>query len=129
MQLSHGPHRERLFPVIPLVYVRNLLPSSGCCLQGCYLATGLHTTIQIILERQLLAFADDLNPLVDNTDIIKKNTESLLCTTKETGLEVNAEKSKDMLLSHYQNGRQNHSINITNRPFENVSQFRYSGRQ
>jgi hypothetical protein len=31
--------------------------------------------------------------------IIKKNTETLIDTSKEVGLEVNAEKSKYMLLS------------------------------
>jgi hypothetical protein len=44
MQLSHGPHREYLFPVTLLVHV-NLLPSNGHCLQSHYLATGLHATL------------------------------------------------------------------------------------
>jgi hypothetical protein len=33
-----------------------------------------------------------------------------------------------MLLSHYQNAGENHNIKIANRSFENVAQFRYSGR-
>jgi hypothetical protein len=45
MQLSHGPHREDLFPVSLLVCVRNMLPSNGHCLQSHYLATGLHATV------------------------------------------------------------------------------------
>jgi hypothetical protein len=45
----------------------------------------------------------------------------------EVGLEINTEKTKYMLLSHHQNAAQNHNINIGNRYFENVVQFRYLG--
>jgi hypothetical protein len=45
----------------------------------------------------------------------------------EVGLEVNAEKTKYMLLSLYQNAGQNHDINTANRSFENVAQFKYFG--
>jgi hypothetical protein len=41
---------------------------------------------------QLLVYAD-VNLLVDNIDIINKNTETLVDTRKEVGLEVNTEKS------------------------------------
>jgi hypothetical protein len=52
---------------------------------------------------QLLAYADDVNLLGDNMDTIKKNTETLIYASKEVGLEINAEKTKYMLLSGYQN--------------------------
>jgi hypothetical protein len=32
-----------------------------------------------------------------------------------------------MLLSHHQNGGQNHDIKTANRCFDNVAQFKYSG--
>jgi hypothetical protein len=38
----------------------------------------------------LLAYADDVNLLGDNIDIIKKNTETLIAVSKEVGLEINA---------------------------------------
>jgi hypothetical protein len=50
---------------------------------------------------QLLVYADDVNLLGVNTDTIKKNTETLIDTGKEVGLEVNTEKTKYMLLSCY----------------------------
>jgi hypothetical protein len=39
------------------------------------------------------------------------------------GPEVNAEKTKYVLMPHHQNEGQNHKVNISNRSFENVAQF------
>jgi hypothetical protein len=55
---------------------------------------------------QLLFYADDVNLLRDNIDIIKKNTETLIGASTEDGLEVNAEKTEYMLLSRHQNAGQ-----------------------
>jgi ABC-type siderophore export system fused ATPase/permease subunit len=76
---------------------------------------------------QLLAYADDVNLLRDNTDTIKKNTETLIDASKEVSLEINVEKTKYMLLSRHQNVGQNRNIKIANISFENVSQFKYLG--
>jgi hypothetical protein len=51
---------------------------------------------------QLLAYADDVNLLGDNIDVIKKNMENLIDAGKEGGLEVNTEKTKYMLPSRHQ---------------------------
>jgi hypothetical protein len=51
---------------------------------------------------QLLAYADDVN-LLEDIDTIKKNTETLIDSSKEVGLEINVERTKYMLLSHHQN--------------------------
>jgi hypothetical protein len=48
---------------------------------------------------QLLVYADDVNLLGDNTDTIKKNTETLTDTSNEDDLEINAEKTKHTLMS------------------------------
>jgi hypothetical protein len=48
---------------------------------------------------------------------MKENTETLIGASKEIGLEVNAEKTEYMLLSHHQNAGQNHDIKIANRSF------------
>jgi hypothetical protein len=68
---------------------------------------------------QLLVYADNINTVEENTDIIKKNMEDLLYASKEVGLEVNPEKT--MLMSHYQKVGQKHSIKITNRFFEDMA--------
>jgi hypothetical protein len=65
---------------------------------------------------QLLVYADDVNLLGDNIGTIKK-TLRLIDSSMEIDLEVNAEKTKYMLLFHHQNARQNYDINIANRSF------------
>jgi hypothetical protein len=59
---------------------------------------------------QLLAFADDVNLLGDNIDIINKHTETLKDAIKEVGLEVNIEITKYMLVYRDQNAGQNRDI-------------------
>jgi hypothetical protein len=76
---------------------------------------------------QLLVYADDVNLLGDNIDTIKKNTQTVIDASKETGLQVNIQISKYMLLSHYQISGQNLDPKIGNRWLENVAQFRYFG--
>jgi hypothetical protein len=67
---------------------------------------------------KLLVFADDDNLLGENIRTIKTNTCALLATSKETGLEVNADKTKNMVMSCEQNARQNHTIWIGNKSFK-----------
>jgi hypothetical protein len=58
---------------------------------------------------------------------MKKNAEYLVIASKEIGLEVNAEKTKYMIMSRNQNGGQNHNIKIDNKSFERVEEFKYLG--
>jgi hypothetical protein len=52
----------------------------------------------------LLVYVDDVNLLRYNIDTIKKkNTETVTDASEDTGLEVNAEKTKYMLMSCQQN--------------------------
>jgi hypothetical protein len=76
---------------------------------------------------QLLAYVDDVKPLGDNIDSIKKNTETLIDASKEVGIEMNVEKTKYMLLSHHWNAGQSRGMEIENRSFESVSQFKSLG--
>jgi len=59
---------------------------------------------------QLLAYADDINILGGSVRTIKKNTEALVVADKENVLEVNADKTKYMVMSRDQNTERSHNI-------------------
>jgi hypothetical protein len=52
---------------------------------------------------QLLVYADNVNILGGSILTIRENTEALVIASKEIGLEVNAEKTKYMVMSRDQN--------------------------
>jgi len=58
---------------------------------------------------------------------IKKNTEALVVASKEIGLEVNADKTKYMVMSRDQNVGRSHSVKTVNSSFGRVEQFKYLG--
>jgi len=58
---------------------------------------------------------------------IKENTEALVVASEEIGLEVNAYKTKYMVMSHDQNVGQSHSMKTDISSFEKVEEFKYWG--
>jgi len=71
--------------------------------------------------------ANDVSILGRSILTIKKNTEALVIASKENGLEVNADKTKYMIMSRDQNAGRSHDIKNDNSSFERVEQFRYWG--
>jgi hypothetical protein len=57
----------------------------------------------------------------------KRSSEALLGASKEVRLEVNAERTKYILLFCHQIERKYHNAEITNRSFENVANFKHLG--
>ena len=77
---------------------------------------------------QLLAYADDVNILGRSAHTVKENAEALLVATKEIGLEVNADKTKYMVMSRDRNAGRCHSVKIDNSSIERVEEFKYLGK-
>ena len=106
----------------------------NCCSSNFLQNMSLGTFIQANQEglkfsdtHQFLVYSDDVYILVGSIHAIKKNTQALVVTSKAIGLEVNAEKTKYMVMFEDQNEGKIHSIKIDNKSFGRVEQFRYLG--
>ena len=58
---------------------------------------------------------------------VKENAETLVVATKEIGLEVNADKTKYMVMCRDRNAGRGHSVKIDNSSIERVEEFKYLG--
>jgi hypothetical protein len=76
------------------------------------------------MAHQLLVCAGDINLLGDSVSTIKENSETLLETSRDIGIEINAEKTKYMIMSRYPKSGQNQNIRIANESFENMAKFK-----
>jgi hypothetical protein len=76
---------------------------------------------------QLLVYADDVNLLGDCLNAVKENSETLLEASRDIGLEINAEKTKYMIMSRHPSSGQNQNMRIANELFEKMAKFKYLG--
>jgi len=83
--------------------------------------------VQVMYYKHIHIHTHNVNILGGCAHTIKKNTEALVVASKETGLEVNADRTKYMVMSRDQNAGQNQNINIDNSSFERVEEFKYLG--
>ena len=58
---------------------------------------------------------------------VKENAEALIAATKEIGLEVNAGKTKYMVMSREQTAGLSHTLKVDNSSIERVEEFKYLG--
>jgi hypothetical protein len=83
--------------------------------------------LKLKCKHRLLVYADDVHILGGTVYVTQKNTESLVVAIKETGLEVNADKTKYIVISRDQNAGRSHSTNSDSNFCERVEPFRYLG--
>jgi len=76
---------------------------------------------------QLLVYADDVNILGGSVHTVKENAGALIVASKEIGIEVNAHKTKYMVMSRDQSAGQSQSMQTDNSSFERVEEFKYLG--
>jgi hypothetical protein len=81
--------------------------------------------LKLSVTHQLLVYGDDVNLLKGSLHTIKKNVEALVIAKKETGLEVNADKSKYMVMFRDQNAGRSHIIKTENSSSEKLEEFKY----
>ena len=82
----------------------------------------LNTTHQLLVYNE-----DDVNIVEVSLHSMKDNAEVLLVTRKESSLELNADKTKYMVISRDQNAGGSYSMKIDNISLEGVEDFRYLG--
>ena len=83
--------------------------------------------IRKISSGNLQYFSDDVNILGGSVHTVKENAEALVVATKETRLEVNADKAKYMVMSGDRNAGRGHSVKIDNSSIERAEEFKYLG--
>ena len=74
-----------------------------------------------------MVYVDDVNMLGGSENTIKKNAKSLVVASKETGLEINADETKYMVMSRNHRAGRSHNTKIDNSYFESVQDFKYLG--
>ena len=72
------------------------------------------------VTHQLLVYADDVNISGGSGRTVKEHAEALVVATKETGLAVNADKTKYMVMSGNQNAGRSHNMRIDNSSIERL---------
>jgi len=74
---------------------------------------------------QLLVYGDNVNLVGGRVCTIERNSEASVFTSKEIGLEVDADKSNYIVMTQDQNAGHSHTMKIDNISFERVEEFRY----
>jgi hypothetical protein len=78
---------------------------------------------------QLLVYVDNVNILGGRVHIVKKITEASIFASKETGQDVNADKTKYMVMFRDRNAARIHNIKNVNSSFEKGGMVKIFGNK
>jgi len=74
-----------------------------------------------------LVYADDVNILGGSVHTIKKNADALTVASTESGLGINADKTKYMVMCRDQNAGESHNMKTKNKSYERPKQLKNVG--
>jgi hypothetical protein len=86
-----------------------------------------HDGLKLNGTQQLLDYADDIIILGESEHTVKENAETLVVASKETAIEVNADKTKYMIMWRDQNAGRSYIVKIDNSSIERVEEFKHLG--
>ena len=75
--------------------------------------------------QQRLVYADDVTIFGSSIHSVEKNTEALVVAGKEIWLQINADKTKYVVIYWDQIAEWNHGIKTDNKSLEKVEEFEY----
>ena len=88
------------------------------------MSTTYKISSKILLEIKWNTSTDDGNILGGSLHTIRKKARALVFASKGTGLEVNADKTKYMVMSRDQNAVRSQNLKIGNSSFERVEDLK-----
>ena len=83
--------------------------------------------LELYVTHQLLVYADHINIRGGSVRTIKKNTEGFIVTSKETGLDADANKTNYMVMSRDPKAGRSHRIKSDSSSFARMEQMKYLG--
>ena len=125
-----GKHLSDMFPVLNGLKQGDVLSPLLCSFALGYAIRTVqvnHDGLDLNGTNQLLDYANDVNTLGRSVNTAKRNTEALVVASKEIGLQVNADKTKYVVMSRDQNPGRSHRIKIDNSSFERLEDFTHLG--
>jgi len=87
-----------------------------------------HTAFLVWSADQPMVYAHDVKVFYESVHTVKENAEALVIGSKGTELEVNADKTKYMVMSGDQNAGRSYSLKIDSSSFERVEEFKHLGK-
>ena len=131
--MQHGFNSKKVHKIQCLIFQSDVFPIRNGLKQGDALSPLLFNfALEYAIRRvqvnqdglklngthQLLAYADDVHILGGSIHTVKENAEALVVAAKEIGLEVNADKTKYMVMSREQSAVLSHTMKVDNSSIE-----------